>query len=115
MAPPEDDRQSVESCDRNSVISVNSTIASTTSLASRLANLTMIDFERHGHLESFDFPPVYEAEEAQEGADSEEEVVQISEEALMRELDSIEAPLQVRRVRCVLPHSGHTATPWHEE
>ncbi len=66
----------------------------------------MVDFERHGHLEAFDFPPVYEAEEAQEGADSEEEVVEISEEALMRELDSIEAPLQVCWLRRMLSHPG---------
>lgn len=70
------------------------TIASTTSLSSRLANLTM-GFEeklRHTHTETSEFPPVYEAEE---GADSEEEAVEISEEQLLRELDIMEPALQV--------------------
>ena len=82
------DRVSVEDgdADRNSVC----TIASTTSLSHRLACLTL-DFEdklRHGHLEATEFPPVYEAEE-------EEEAVEMSEEQLLRELDSIEPSLQV--------------------
>lgn len=82
------DRGSVEDgdADRNSVC----TVASATSLSHRLACLTL-DFEdklRHGHLETSEFPPLYEAEE-------EEEAVEMSEEQLLRELDSIEPSLQV--------------------
>lgn len=76
------------------------TIASTTSLSSRLANLTM-DFEeklRHGHLEASEFPTVPPVYEAEEGVDSEEEAVEISEEQLLRELDSMEPALQVHDV-----------------
>lgn len=74
--------------------SVCSTIASTASLSSRIANLAL-DFEdkfRHAHHDPADFPPVFEGEE---GIESEEEAIEISEEQLMQELDSMEPSLQV--------------------
>ena len=71
-------------------ISLCSTIASTTSLTARLEDLTLNFKEkfRRVHQE----PPLYEGEEAD---DDEEEVVEISEEQLMQELDGMEPSLQV--------------------
>lgn len=79
--------------------SVCSTIASTTSLSSRIACLAL-DFEdkfRHLHHDTSDFPPVYEGEE---GTESEEEHIEISEDQLLRELDSMEPSLQVASRVC---------------
>ncbi len=72
-----------------------STIASTTSLTDKISDLTLNfrdnfkDKFRRVHQE----PPLYEGVEAD---DEEEEVVEISEEQLMQELDSMEPSLQVR-------------------
>ena len=87
--------------------SVCSTIASTASLSSRIACLAL-DFEdkfRHAHHDPADFPPVSEGEE---GTESEEEAVEISEEQLMRELDSMEPSLQVQIVLDLAPTSCHS-------
>jgi hypothetical protein len=71
--------------------SVCSTIASTTSLTDKISDLTLNfkDKFRRVHQE----PPLYEGVEAD---DEEEQVVEISEEQLMQELDSMEPSLQVR-------------------
>ena len=71
--------------------SVCSTIASTTSLTDKISDLTLNfkDKFRRVHQE----PPLYEGVEAD---DEEEDVVEISEEQLMQELDSMEPSLQVR-------------------
>ncbi len=74
--------------------SVCSTIASTASLSSRIAGLAL-DFEdkfRHVHHDQAEFPPVSEGEE---GTESEEEVIEVSEEQLMQDLESMEPSLQV--------------------
>ena len=70
--------------------SVCSTIASTTSVTDKIQDLTQNfrDKFRRVHQE----PPLYEGIEAD---DDEEEVIEISEEQLMQELDSMEPPLQV--------------------
>lgn len=70
--------------------SVCSTIASTTSVTDKIQDLTQNfrDKFRRVHQE----PPLYEGVEAD---DEEEEVIEISEEQLMQELDSMEPPLQV--------------------
>ncbi len=70
--------------------SVCSTIASTTSVTDKIQDLTQNfrDKFRRVHQE----PPLYEGVEAD---DDEEEVIEISEEQLMQELDSMEPPLQV--------------------
>ena len=71
--------------------SVCSTIASTTSLTDKISDLTLNfkDKFRRVHQE----PPLYEGVEAD---DEEEQIVEISEEQLMQELDSMEPSLQVR-------------------
>ncbi len=70
--------------------SVCSTIASTTSLTDKISDLTLNfkDKFRRVHQE----PPLYEGVEAD---DDDEEIIEISEEQLMQELDSMEPPLQV--------------------
>ena len=69
--------------------SVCSTIASTTSVTDKIQDLTQNFREkfRRVHQE----PPLYEGVEAD---DEEEEIIEISEEQLMQELDSMEPPLQ---------------------
>ena len=69
--------------------SVSSTIASTTSVTDKIQDLTQNfrDKFRRVHQE----PPLYEGVEAD---DDEEEIIEISEEQLMQELDSMEPPLQ---------------------
>ena len=88
-------------------VSLCSTIASTTSLTARLEDLTLNFKEkfRRVHQE----PPLYEGEEVD---DDEEEIVEISEEQLMQELDGMEPSLQVTFPSLQLIHSWlwlHTA------
>ncbi|EIE25588.1 P-loop containing nucleoside triphosphate hydrolase protein [Coccomyxa subellipsoidea C-169] len=64
-----------------------------------------LDFEdkfRHAHHDPADFPPVSEGEE---GTESEEEAIEITEDQLMQELDSMEPSLQLELTAKLSPSS----------